>query len=50
MELDDLIELVQELSNIVDEADIAADAGAVDEAMEQLRKARELLDAAFLSE
>lgn len=50
MELDDLIVLVQELGHLIGEADMAADAGAVDEAMEQLRKAKELLEAEFLAE
>jgi len=43
-------ELIQELENLIGEADMAADAGKVDEAKEHLRKAKELLEAEFLAE
>ena len=46
----ELIELIQELDNLIGEADIAADAGRVDEAKEHLRKAKDLLEVAFLAE
>lgn len=46
----ELIELIQELENLIDEADIAADAGNVDGAREYLRKAKELLEVEFLAE
>lgn len=47
MELDDLI---MELRRIVDEAGVASDAGEVDEAREQLRTAKELLEDEFLND
>ena len=47
MELDDLI---MELRRIIDEAGVASDAGEVDEAREQLRTAKELLEDEFLNE
>ena len=43
-------ELIQEMENLIGEADMAADAGDVDEAREHLRKAKELLEAEFLAE
>ena len=46
----ELVELIQELDNLIGEADIAADAGNVDEAREHLRKAKELLEDEFLAE
>ena len=46
----ELEELIQELENLIGEADIAADGGDVDEAREHLRKAKELLEAEFLAE
>ncbi len=46
----ELEELIQELENLIGEADMAADGGDVDEAKEQLRKAKELLEAEFLKE
>jgi len=45
MELDDLI---MELRRIIDEAGVDSDAGNVDEAREQLRTAKDLLDEEFL--
>ena len=50
MELDDLVELIQELTHLVGEADIAADAGNVDEAREKLTEAKELLGVSCISE
>ena len=50
MELDELIELIQELTHVIGEADIAADAGKVDDARERLIKAKELLDVSYISE
>ena len=49
MELDELVELVAELEHLVDEADVAADAGNVVETRERLREAKELLDSSFLA-
>lgn len=49
MELDELIELIRELYNLIFDADIAAYAGDVDEAREQLIRAKELLDVSFLA-
>ena len=49
MELWELIELVAELDHLVGEADLAADAGDVDEGVERLRKAKELLEVLFLA-
>ncbi len=46
----ELVELIQELENLIGEADMGADAGNVDEAREQLRKAKELLEVEFLAE
>lgn len=46
----ELVELIQELDNLIGEADMAADAGNVDEAREHLRKAKELLEDEFLAE
>ncbi len=40
----ELEELIQELANLIGEADIAADGGDEDEAKEQLRKMKELLE------
>ncbi len=42
--------LIRELENLIGEADMAADAGSVDEARELLRNAKELLEAEFLAE
>ena len=42
--------LIRELENLIGEADMAADAGSVDEARELLRTAKELLDDEFLAE
>ena len=47
MELD---ELIQRLEELIGGAALAADGGNVDEAREQLRKAKELLEAEFLAE
>jgi len=47
MELD---ELIMELRRIIDEAGMASDAGNVDEAREQLREAKGLLDDEFLAD
>jgi len=49
MELDDLIVLVQELTHLIGEADMAADAGNVDDAVERLIKAKELLEVSYLA-
>ena len=46
----ELEELIRELDNLIGEADLAADVGNVDEAREQLRKAKELLEDEFLKE
>ena len=46
----ELEELIQKLENLIGEADMAADAGDVDEAREHLRKAKELLEDEFLKE
>ena len=46
----ELVKLIQELDILIGEADLAADAGNVDEAREQLRKAKELLEVEFLAE
>jgi len=50
MEFDDLVELTQELTHIVGEADIALDSGNVDEARERLLNAKELLGVSNISE
>lgn len=47
MELDDLI---REVQTIIDEADVALDGGDKDEAREQLREAKSLLDDEFLND
>lgn len=47
MELEDLI---SELQGILDEADVALDAGNKDTAREQLREAKSLLDDEFLKD
>ena len=49
MELDELIELVAELDHLIGEADMAADAGDVDETRERLVDAKKLLDGSFLA-
>ena len=46
----ELEELIQELENLIGEADMAADAGNVDEAKEHLREAKDLLEVEFLTE
>ena len=46
----ELEELIKELDYLIGEADIAADAGNMDEAKEHLRKAKELLEDEFLAE
>ncbi len=47
MELNDLI---TELQGKIDDADLALDAGNVDEAREALRAAKDMLDAEFLKD
>jgi len=46
----ELVELIQELDNLIGEADMAADGGDEDKAREHLRKAKELLEDEFLAE
>ena len=46
----EIVDLIRELQRILDEADVAADAGNVDEAREHLRAAKALLDDEFLKE
>ena len=46
----ELEELIQELDNLIGEADMSADTGDEDGAREHLRKAKELLEAEFLAE
>lgn len=46
----ELVELIRELDELIGDADLAADGGNVDEAREQLRKAKDLLDDEFLKE
>jgi len=46
----DLEEIIEELRDLISEADFAANAGNVDEAKNKLRSAKELLEVAFLGE
>lgn len=46
----ELEELIQELDDLVGQADFAADAGDADEAKKKLRNAKELLEVEFLAE
>ena len=46
----ELVELITELQAKLDDADLALDAGNVDEAREALRAAKELLDAEFMKD
>jgi len=46
----DMQVLIRDLQRILDEADVARDAGNVDEAREHLREAKKLLDDEFLKD
>lgn len=46
----ELVELISALQDVIDDADVALDAENVDEAREQLRQAKSLLDAEFLKD
>lgn len=46
----ELAEIIQELRNLISEADFALSAGDVDEATNKLRSAKELLEVTLLAE
>ncbi len=46
----ELVDLIRELQKEIDAADLALDAGHVDEAKEHLRVAKQMLDAEFLKD